>query len=221
MFIYLLVCSLIKSVWNNALVSKFSHLWILGNCLSIQQTNWMFGTEMATLWRSIIGFWFEWSNSWPQPKKCEDWSDTIDFYDLLLAIVSSPFSFSFFFSRWKFLFFSSAWIWITELKLNTSFGICFFMELLCRGVLLIAFILQEKVCNHKLCGPFCHFNTEFVFVLIREKKRFNWECVAFCDCNTTAMGCRLKYYCLLLFLFFLLYIATMWGCWFNFRVLVI
>ena len=68
-------------------------------------------------------------------------------------------------------FFSSVqpWVWITELKLTLPFGICFFMGLLCRGVLLIAFILQEKVCNHKLCGTFCHFNMSLCLSKLERK----------------------------------------------------
>lgn len=129
----------------------------------------MFGTEMATLWRSIIGFWFQWSNSYRNPRKCEDWSDTIDFYDLLLAIVVSLFLFLFSFLDENFFSSVQPWIWITELKLTLPFGICFFMGLLCRGVLLIAFILQGKVCNHKLCGTFCHFNMSLCLSQLERK----------------------------------------------------
>ncbi|KAL4639477.1 hypothetical protein ACB092_03G221300 [Castanea dentata] len=43
------------------------------------------------------------------------------------------------------------------------------MGLLCRGVLLIAFILQGKVCNHKLCGTFCHFNMSLCLSQLERK----------------------------------------------------
>lgn len=108
----------------------------------------MYGAYMAMLWRSIIGFWFHWSNSWPQPQK----NLMIDPIHQTFRICCWPqcqcgFSFSFllFLLWWKFLFFSFAWIWITDPKPILPSEYISLWDFYAGWIPFIAFILEESL----------------------------------------------------------------------------
>lgn len=91
------------------------------------------------------------------PEKYYDRSDSSDFSDLLLATVSVWLLF--FFSSFSFVVKISFLQFCLDMdyrpKADTSFGIYFFMGLLCRVNSVYCFYIRRK--PKYLCGPFCHF----------------------------------------------------------------
>lgn len=179
------------------MVSKISQLWILGNCLSMQQTNWMFGTEMAILEDQSLDF-----DSSDQTLDRNPRNLKIYLIQLTFTICCWPLwppfffsSFLFFFSGWKFLFFSSACIWITELKPTLPLEYLSLWDFYADWVLLIAFIFTRKVCSPKFCEPFFHFIINLC--LSELEKEIQGYFGALSDCITTAMRAVLLVFCFL------------------------